>query len=78
MMTKETYETDNFYEAAYLKCVGMELVGKTRAHNKTYLIFEGEGADKLVRDYYNGSMVAANKFVNCHRDIKEYSFGTSN
>jgi len=78
MNKMETYETDNFYEAAYLKCVGLELLGKTRKHNKTYLIFKGEDADQLVRDYYNGATVEANAFVNCHRDIKEYGFGTSN
>ena len=79
MENSEIYETDNFYEAAFLKCEGLALVGKTKRHNKTFLQFEIEkGAiSQIIRDYYNGAEVEAIKFVSCHRDIKEYGFGTS-
>jgi len=72
------YDTSDFYFSAYLKSVGLDLVGSRKAENHNGLVFTLRGeipvdAESLSVLYYSKqASVNVNAFVDAVRYFKSY------
>lgn len=67
--TKETYWTENLFEAAFCLYKGLELVNKERIGKKTRVYFFGPSAKQTALSYYKSE---AKKMMDAYRTVKDY------
>lgn len=75
----DSYETSDFYLACYLRCIGLRIVGTTRAGKRVTFKFAGahDDVDRMKLAYYNGdSAVKPYDFVAAIRELRGLIYGT--
>ena len=71
----ESFRTQNIYQASFLMCRGLRLVGKEKEGNKFSLIFEGTNVNQEAIKFYNGgAKIEAKAYSDAYRTLKDYVF----
>ncbi len=71
MPSKQTYETADFYLAAFLKAKGLKIDRIERDGRKTIFIFENTATrEGLIKDFYNEGLVGVNDYKNAIQDMR--------
>jgi len=72
----KTFETRDFYIAAFLKAKDIKLIRAVREGRlSTFYFVRISGIDELIVNFYNYSeMVCANEFKNAIRDLKSLTY----
>lgn len=74
-MSREQFETQSIYQAAFCLCAGLSLVELDRASgSKATFVFEGQDAQKKALGFYNGAKVAAQAYSENFRSLKDMIF----
>lgn len=71
MTDAATYQTTNFYEAAFCLLKGLKLKGRDPLGKKTLIRLEGEHAKEIAESYYDSDF---KKYIDCYKTIKDYGY----
>lgn len=74
-MTREQFETQSIYQAAFCLCVGLKLSGMDRTKgSKVTFVFEGVDVQKKALGFYGGVKVVAQEYSDKFRTLKDAIF----